>query len=132
MASPHIHALSSAKKFGGKMEDYIPIHEFMDSSKAAFPSNLHRVIFHHSFGSSFIIPKVFGSTITNSDGKIVSTKDIAEQHILEDFGGKFIPTIQDYLQDTPYQEWMNNGRFAFPPSYNGIRAFKDSKVPLGD
>jgi hypothetical protein len=33
MAAPHIHAISSAKRFGGKMEDYIEIH-----SKSSYAS----------------------------------------------------------------------------------------------
>ncbi len=30
MSKPYIHALSSAKKFGGKPEDYLEIHQLMD------------------------------------------------------------------------------------------------------
>lgn len=116
MADPWKHAQSAAKKWGGKPEDYHPISLFMDSSKAAFAHNLHRAIFHHSFGCSVIIPKCFGPFITNSDGREVSTKDIAELHVLEDFGMRFIPTIQDYLENVDFQEWMNNGRFGVPNS----------------
>lgn len=120
MANAHVHSVSSVRKWGGKVEDYMPIHEFMDSSKGAFSSNHHRACFHHSFGASVIIPKCFGYTITNSDGKIVSTKDIAERHILEDFGQKFIPTLQDYLENMSPQDWMNNGIGAPPNSARKI------------
>ena len=34
---PFIHAKNSAKKFGGSYLDYLPIHNEMDSSKAALP-----------------------------------------------------------------------------------------------
>ena len=34
MAKPWIHAVSSAKRFGGVPDDYLAIHEFMDSSKS--------------------------------------------------------------------------------------------------
>ena len=37
MSKPWIHALSSAKRFGGVPEDYIEIHNLMDSSKATLP-----------------------------------------------------------------------------------------------
>lgn len=37
---PYIHAELSAKRFGGVPEDYLDIHELMDSSKAAFPNRL--------------------------------------------------------------------------------------------
>jgi hypothetical protein len=86
---PHIHAESSAKQFGGKPEDYLPIHELMDSS--------------------MLLERIFGSTITNSDGKKVSVRDIGEQHVLEDYRGKFIPSGQDWIQHVEYADWMNNG-----------------------
>ncbi len=100
---PFIHAKNSANKFGGKPEDYQAIHDFMDSSKAVVPDMRHRAIFHSAFGC-FIVEKVFGTTIVNSDGEEVSTRDIAEEHILEDLGR--IPTLQDWLSEMNFQEWM--------------------------
>ena len=110
MAAPHIHAISSAKKYGGKMEDYIPIHAKMDCSKAYFPDNRHRVLTHNMFWVKEVMIPIFGEIITNSDGKLVSVKDICEQHILEDFRHKFIPTPQDYIENMEFLEWMQNGR----------------------
>lgn len=106
---PYIHAELSAKRFGGIPEDYLDIHELMDSSKAAFPNNGHRVITHNSWFVVTILPKVFGHMRTNSDGKKYSTKDVGEYHILEDFRMQFIPSIQDYLEHLVVQPWMNNG-----------------------
>ncbi len=100
---PFIHAKNSANKFGGKPDDYIEIHNFMDSSKSVVPDMRHRAIFHSAFGC-FIVEKVFGVTITNSDGIEVSTRDIAEEHILEDLGR--IPTLQDWLNEMQFQDWM--------------------------
>lgn len=100
---PYIHSKNSAKKYGGKPSEYLPIHDFMDSSKAVVPDMRHRAIFHSAFGC-FIVEKVFGTTITNSDGKEISTRDIAEDHILEDLG--CIPTLQDWLSEMTFQEWM--------------------------
>lgn len=74
MSKPLIHAYSSAKKFGGVWEDYMDIHELMDSSKSAFPDNRHRCLTHNSWFIGFIIPKVFGETFARkSDGKVVSS-----------------------------------------------------------
>lgn len=109
MSKPHIHAASSAKKFGGKPEDYLDIHELMDSSKAVVSCNRHRVLTHQSWFISTILPKVFGATRTNSDGRTYSVVDVGEQHILEDFNG-FIPTPQDYIQNMEWEDWMNNGK----------------------
>lgn len=116
MAKPWIHAVSSAKKFGGVPEDYLDIHNLMDSSKAAFPDNRHRALTHNAWFIGFILEKIFGTTFTNSDGKIVSVRDIGEQHVLEDFGNRYIPSAQDYIAAMEFQPWMNNGVGAAPPS----------------
>jgi hypothetical protein len=107
VAKPYIHAKSSVRKFGGCVNDYLPIHDFMDSSKAAIPDNRHRALTHNSW-FLFVLEKVFGTTITNSAGRLVSVREIGEQHILEDFGMKFIPTPQDYLENMEIKDWMNN------------------------
>lgn len=104
---PYVHSKNSAKKHGGKWEDYIEVHDFIDSSKAAMPDMRHRSLLHNAFGI-FIVEKVFGTTITNSEGKKVCTRDIAEEHILEDLG--FIPTIEHWLKNMTMQDWMLGGR----------------------
>ena len=48
--------------------------------------------------------RVFGTTITTSSNRVVSTRDVAEQHIIDDLGR--IPTVQDWLTDLPIKEWM--------------------------
>lgn len=100
---PYIHAKNSVIKYGGIISDYIEIHNFIDSSKAVVPDMRHRAIFHSAFGC-FIVEKVFGVTIINSDKQEVSTRDIAEDHILEDLGK--IPTLQDWLSEMEFKDWM--------------------------
>lgn len=127
MAKPEVHAASSARRFGGKMEDYLPIHQLMDSSKGAFPDNRHRALTHNAWfiGPDGILERVFGTSITNSDGRSVSVRILGEQHILEDFGNRFIPSVQDYLENMDMQEWMNNGMHGtFPPSQRRIHEKK--------
>ena len=153
MAKPFIHSKSSAHKFKGKPSDYDEIHNMMDSSKAFFPDNRHRVIFHHS-GGSFYMEKMFGiyfdgikkiqekynlpntfeddiiqflkdnrqygTTFKNSDNKEVSVRDIVEQHCLEDYKFKFIPTPQDFLQEMEFLPWMQNGMGEAPSSHKRI------------
>ena len=111
---PFIHAKSSAKKFGGKPEDYQEIHDLLDSSKGAIADNRHRALTHNSWFLSNILEKIFGITIKNSDGKLVSVRDIGEQHILEDFRMKFIPSAQDYLSEIEFKSWMDNARGIAP------------------
>ncbi len=114
MGKPHQHAESSAKKFGGKLEDYLEVHLLLDSSKMAFADNRHRALTHNSWFVNHILPKIFGNTITNSDKKSISVIDIAEQHILEDFSYHFIPTAQDYLTQMMKSSWMHGQ--GLPPS----------------
>jgi hypothetical protein len=102
-----VHARSSARKWGGKAEDYIDIHEYIDSTKSAHAEVTHRCVFHSAFGI-FIVEDVFGRTLTNSDGKEVFVRDIAEQHVLEDLG--FIPSLSDWLREMPPQPWMAGAR----------------------
>jgi hypothetical protein len=112
---PQVHANSSARLFGGSPDDYIDIHNFMDSSKAAIADNRHRALTHNSWFISNVVEKVFGITRTNSANKPYSTREIAEQHVLEDFGKQFIPTAQDFLQEMEMTSWMENGK-SYPPS----------------
>ena len=75
----------------------------MDSTKSAVPDVRHRAILHSAFGC-FITEQVFGTNITNSKGKEVSVRDIAEDHIMEDLG--FIPSMDKWLEGMPIEEWM--------------------------
>lgn len=118
MAKPFIHACASAKKYGGKAEDYLPLHEFMDSSKGAIADNRHRALTHNAWFIMFVIPRVFGETMKNSAGRVVSTRDVAEDHVMQDYRG-FIPTAQDFLQEVPMRPWMQNGK-GKPPSCTAI------------
>lgn len=101
---PFIHARNSVKRYGGVTEDYQKIHDWMDSTKAATANFYHRAILHNSFGI-FLCEQLFGTTITNSDGKKISVRDIAEDHVKEDCQGR-IPTIDDWLKDLPPKDWM--------------------------
>jgi len=128
MANAHIHSKSSARKFGGIPEDYLTIHIKMDCSKAYFPSNVHRTLTHHSFWIHEVMIPIFGYTFKNSDGKDVCVKDICEQHILEDFGMRFIPTAQDYLENMDFKDWMQNGINDIPSSFSKLNNKKNIKI----
>lgn len=109
MANPEIHSKSSVKRWGGKIEDYLAIHELIDSPKECMNNNTSRALTHNTWFAYKIIPKVFGYNIINSDGRSVDTIDVAMLHIAEDFRMKFVPTPQDYLKHLQIQPWMNNG-----------------------
>lgn len=100
---PWMHAKKSAEKFGGQPEDYLPIHNFLDESKAHFADMRHRALMHSSFGI-YLAERVFGVNVKNSDGRFVSVRDVAEKHVIEDMGR--IPSVQDYLQHLPMLPWL--------------------------
>lgn len=104
MAHPYHHALSSVKKWGGKAEDYQAIHDWFDESKSHLANFRHRALRHHSEGI-FLCEKIFGKTITNSNGRIVPVRYIGEQHVKEDCG--FIPTVADWLKCIQAEPWMH-------------------------
>jgi len=104
MAAPIVHAKNSAKKFGGKPEDYLDIHQLLDSSKSSFSDARHRTITHNIWFCVEIIPRLFGAERKNSAGKKYVPKDVAELHIIEDVG--YVPTIQDYLENMELTDWM--------------------------
>lgn len=101
---PHVHAKVSVKRWGGVPDDYLPIHNFIDQTKMAMPDIRHRAILHSAFGC-YLAEQVFGVTITNTEGKEVSVRDIAEEHIIEDLG--FIPSIERWLSKLPIEGWMS-------------------------
>jgi hypothetical protein len=116
MSKPLIHAKSSAKRFGGIPSDYMDIHSLMDSSKAVTSLPSHRIFTHQTFFISVILPRIFGETFKRaSDGVEVSTRDIGEQHVAEDFHG-FIPSASDYVDQLNVVPWMMNGK-GNPPSH---------------
>lgn len=101
---PLIHAKNSVKRYGGIIEDYLPIHNWFDSTKAGTAKFYHRAILHNSFGV-FLAEQLFGVYIVNSDNKRVSVRDIAEDHVKEDCSG-IIPSIDDWLSELPSKPWM--------------------------
>lgn len=107
MAHPLKHAKSSARKFGGRAEDYLPIHNWFDESKAFFPDFRHRALRHHAEGI-FLLERLFGVAIVNSDGNQVPVRYLGEQHVKEDLGR--IPTAQDWLLQIRPQRWMYGQR----------------------
>jgi hypothetical protein len=109
MAKPIIHAKSSARKFGGDSEEYIRIHDQIDEPKQVTASVKFRTIFHSAYGI-FLIEKIFGNKFTNSDGRVVAVRDVAEQHVLEDLG--YIPSLDEYLSEMKEQPWMAGARKA--------------------
>jgi hypothetical protein len=114
---PYVHAKTSARMWGGKPEDYLPVHDFLDSTKAHLPDMRHRAILHNSWGI-YMAERLLGTTLTNSDGRVISVRDVAEQHVLDDLGT--IPTLKDCLAEMPVTDLL------------GARLRTVRKIPMAD
>lgn len=100
------HAQSAARKWGGRTEDYLPIEEFIDSSKQVISDVRHRSLYHHTLGV-FLCERIFGTTITVGR-KLIPVRLIAERHILEDLG--WLPSPADYIGGMPIKTWMSGAQ----------------------
>src|SRR5258706_16364660 len=85
MAHALKHAQSSARKFGGRAEDYLPIHNWFDESKAFLADFRHWALRHHVEGI-FLAEKLFGVAIANTYGNQVPVRYVGEQHFRGDLG----------------------------------------------
>tara|TARA_R110000824_G_scaffold135278_4_gene298502 strand:- start:138 stop:482 length:345 start_codon:yes stop_codon:yes gene_type:complete len=104
---PKLHAKSSVKKWGGKIEDYLPIHEWFDETKGWVGHSEHRLFRHHSEGI-FQLEKIFGLEFTNSEDKTIYTRYVGEQHVKEDCFN-YIPSAKEWLvaiKSKIKPEWM--------------------------
>lgn len=113
------HAVSSARKWGGTPEDYLAIHEKIDSSKKIIADARHRALYHHAEGI-WLMQEIFGRIlevpVRPKEGGIriperilqIPVRLIAEQHVLEDLGR--IPSVADYYKNLPLEPWMSGAQ----------------------
>lgn len=101
--NPYHHALSSVRRYGGTVEDYLPLHQWFDESKSFFPDFRHRALRHHAEGI-FLAERLFGVTLTNAEERVIPFRFLGEQHVKEDLAR--IPTVQDWLQCLRPEPWM--------------------------
>jgi hypothetical protein len=93
---PLQHAQISQKIYGGKWQDYVEVHNFLDSSKVACSHFKHRFLLHHAEGIELGV-QIFGETITNSENKTIETRRLLTDHLIEDVGR--IISVEDWARD---------------------------------
>lgn len=138
MAHPYFHSISSVHRWGGCAEDYLPLHSWFDDSKQLVCDFRHRAIRHHTEGIAFAI-RVFGETITNCDGCVVSTAALGERHVTEDLGmvpsaaawfNKLDPSLRlKYTRvSTPQQSAASARKWGgVPEDYDLVHRFLDEQ-----
>lgn len=93
---PLQHAQISQKTHGGGWQDYIAVHSFLDSSKAACAHFKHRFLLHHREGIE-LGARIFGETLLNSENKTIETRQILTGHLIEDVGR--VVSVEDWARD---------------------------------
>ena len=100
---PHHHAVSRRKEVG-RRSIRLPADPRMVRRLEGTPARLEaQGLRHHSEGI-FACEEVFGTTLTNSEGRVVPVRQVGEQHVTEDLGR--IPTAADWLRSIKVQPWM--------------------------
>jgi hypothetical protein len=99
---PLQHAHITAHRYGGQWQDWIVIHDWIDRSKAIFPSMQHRMFLHSDFGR-WLASKVFGEFIVSQDGLQMPTDDLFWDHQIEDLGR--VVTLSEWLCETDSGYW---------------------------
>jgi hypothetical protein len=126
------HAQLSAKRRGGRPEDYMPIHSLLNCTKRFCQNDNHRIL-HTDWGIHEIVLKSQGETLVNSDGVLVSVKTVCEEdHVLPDFDGRFIPLLSDFVNSITLP-WQNTDHFfKFASLYMHDRALLNLMLsPIG-
>jgi hypothetical protein len=138
MSHSYYHAVSSARRFGGNIDDTLAIHSWLDSSKQSWADQRHRAVLHTSFGIFLAeeyfgsreevrqlrraldriprwVQKMFGLAIPKGTPVTIplsSGKPVPIRLIAEQHVIEdcgFIPTLEDYLGTMPKQPWMSRG-----------------------
>ena len=107
MAHPYHHALSSVRKWGGRVDEYLLLHQWFDESKMLTADFRHRALRHHAEGV-FMLERFFGASITISTGRVVPVRLIGEQHVREDLG--FIQSFVDWVRCIRPEPWMGRAQ----------------------
>ena len=99
---PLQHARITAHRYGGKWQDWIAIHDWIDRSKAIFPSMQHRMFLHSDFGE-WLAVKIHGEAIGSESGATISTRDLFRDHQVEDLG-RVVP-LAEWLREITAGYW---------------------------
>jgi hypothetical protein len=99
---PLQHARITAHRYGGKWQDWIAIHDWIDRSKAIFPSMQHRMLLHSDFGG-WLAARIHGEAIGSKDGTVIPTSDLFRDHQVEDLGR--VVTLAEWLHEINTDYW---------------------------
>lgn len=89
-----IHAKNSVRRYGGVVEDYLPLHKFMDQARHELGDVRHRLITHNTWFIR-IAEQILGEYVKIDNGvDYIPVRMILEDHVREDMGGR-LPTLEE-------------------------------------
>jgi hypothetical protein len=104
---PWQHALSSSRKTARPWTDDLPVHEFMDMTKASYADSRHRMVLHNVDLGVELAERAFPGR-----GDV---RGIALQHVIEDLGCPY--TLREWLERCdvkmfphPFQRRLDAGK----------------------
>jgi hypothetical protein len=100
---PLQHARITAHRYGGEWQDWIAIHDWIDRSKAIFPSMRRRMFIHSDFGE-WLEVRIHGEKIGAEAGAVISTRNLFRDHQVEDPGR--VVTLAEWLCEIDADYWM--------------------------
>src|SRR6266508_4553178 len=103
---PLQHARITARRYGGEWQDWIAIHDWIDRSKAIFPSMQHRMFLHSDFGE-WLAVRIHGEAIEAEDGTVIPTRDLFRDHQAEDLGR--VSTLAEGRREVDTADWLRRG-----------------------
>jgi hypothetical protein len=95
------------KKWGGIPADYQPLVDWFEWAPVTYSDLALKGYRYHAQGV-FEAERTFGYTMTNSNGRVVPVRYIAEQHIKLHCCGR-IPSVGDWLSCIIPATWMSRG-----------------------
>jgi hypothetical protein len=108
---PLQHARITAHRYGGEWHDWIAIHDWIDRSKAMFPSMQHRMFIHSDFGEWLAI-RIHGEAVRSKSGTVIPTRDLFRDHQVEDLGR--VVTLAEWLREIDADYWTRRRK---PPRH---------------
>jgi len=97
----YAHAERDVERWGGAIDDYLPIHEFLDSTRAYLPDLRHRRLLHTSWGV-WMAERIFGRRPGLES--ILTVGDVAREHIRSELGR--VPTLVESTSGLTLEAWM--------------------------
>ena len=105
---PVDHSMSTAVTLGLDVScwpEFMPVHHWMDATKAVHAYIPHRALRHHREGIEWLCARR-GDTFVHSGGS-ASLRSILEQHLMEDTSiDTCLPRVADWLEAMDVPEWM--------------------------